>query len=120
MKERAKNFPSSEELDFSKLTDKNGIKVLPANIFNSESGKILGTVFMNRESYELTLEFRELVAWSRDRAVLWRKGETSGNTMRVKRIELDCDADTINVLVRPSGPFCHRGTESCFEKGGQD
>lgn len=84
MPEREPRFPESSSLNFDKLTDRNGVNVLPAFIVNATTGRWLGGVFMNREAYERTLETGELVSWSRDRAEIWHKGETSPSS-RIKR-----------------------------------
>jgi len=69
---------------------------------------------MNAESLRLTRELGEAVFWSRSRAALWRKGETSGNVMRIREIKIDCDADTLLLRVDPAGPACHTGAITCF------
>ena len=66
------------------------------------------------ESLEMTLASGEMVFWSRSRKELWRKGETSGNILKVMEIRSDCDGDSILALVEPSGPACHTGERSCF------
>lgn len=116
MPEREPRFPESSSLNFDKLTDRSGVNVLPADIFDANTGRHLGLVFMSREAYEKTLELQELVAWSRERAEIWHKGETSGNRQIVKKIIPDCDNDTIEVYVESLGPFCHRETVSCFDQ----
>ena len=70
--------------------------------------------FMNAESLRRTLDSGEAVFWSRSRRELWHKGATSGNTQRVVEIRLDCDADTLLLLVDPAGPACHTLRTSCF------
>ena len=70
--------------------------------------------YMSRESLERTLEIGEAVFWSRSRSELWHKGATSGNTQRVRAVYVDCDADTLLLLVDPAGPACHTGEVSCF------
>jgi len=69
---------------------------------------------MNAESLQRTIETGETWFWSRSRAQLWHKGETSGNTQQVLAINLDCDGDALTVLVKPTGPACHTGRDSCF------
>ncbi|MCC6613578.1 MAG: phosphoribosyl-AMP cyclohydrolase [Anaerolineae bacterium] len=76
--------------------------------------QVLMVAYMSRESLEKTLEIGETVFWSRSRAKLWHKGETSGNIQRVREIFVDCDGDTLLVLVDPAGPACHTGEVSCF------
>lgn len=70
--------------------------------------------WMNREALEATLASGEATFYSRSRAKLWRKGETSGHVMKVSEVALDCDADTLLLLVDPAGPSCHTGHETCF------
>ncbi|UCC27177.1 MAG: bifunctional phosphoribosyl-AMP cyclohydrolase/phosphoribosyl-ATP diphosphatase HisIE [Gemmatimonadales bacterium] len=81
----------------------------------------LGTMLMlawaNREALERTLDTGEAVFWSRSRGRLWRKGESSGNTLRVVSLHADCDGDTVLVRVRPTGPACHTGERTCFGNG---
>lgn len=70
--------------------------------------------WMNAEAYQLTRQTREAHFWSRSRQTLWHKGATSGNVQRVHEIRIDCDADTLLLLVEPAGPACHTGNTSCF------
>ena len=78
------------------------------------TGEVLTLAYMNEEAVRLTLETREIHFFSRSRQALWRKGETSGNTQRVRRLRYDCDGDAVVALVEPSGPACHTGERSCF------
>lgn len=78
------------------------------------TGKVLMMAWMNEKAFELTRATQEAHFWSRSRQQLWHKGETSGNTMRVKEIRIDCDGDTLLLMVDPAGPACHTGNESCF------
>jgi phosphoribosyl-AMP cyclohydrolase len=70
--------------------------------------------WMNAEALRLTRSTGEAHFWSRSRQQLWRKGETSGNIMRVRQILVDCDGDTLLVRVDPAGPACHTGERTCF------
>jgi phosphoribosyl-AMP cyclohydrolase len=88
--------------------------LLPAVIQDQATGDVLMMAWMNSEALRLTRETGEAWFWSRRRAELWHKGATSGNTMRVLEIRVDCDADTLLVRVQPSGPACHTGARSCF------
>ncbi len=72
---------------------------------------------MNAESLRLTRETGEVHFFSRSRQELWHKGETSGNTLSLKSIRYDCDADALLALVQPAGPACHTGERSCFHRG---
>lgn len=77
-------------------------------------GSVLMVAFANREALEATLATREMHFWSRSRNCLWRKGETSGNTLAVRELYSDCDGDAILALVEPRGPACHTGERTCF------
>ena len=88
--------------------------LIPAIVQDAGTRCVLTLAYMNAESLQKTLETRETWFWSRSRAGLWHKGETSGNTQRVVEVMLDCDGDALTVLVVPNGPACHTGAESCF------
>ena len=88
--------------------------LIPAIVQDAETNEVLMLAYMNRESLQLTLEKGETYFWSRSRNELWHKGETSGNTQRVVEVRLDCDEDTLLVRVRPAGPACHTGNQTCF------
>jgi phosphoribosyl-AMP cyclohydrolase len=76
--------------------------------------QVLMVAWMNAESLKLTQETGEAHFWSRSRGELWHKGATSGNVQRVREIRVDCDGDTLLLLVDPAGPACHTGAVSCF------
>jgi phosphoribosyl-AMP cyclohydrolase / phosphoribosyl-ATP pyrophosphohydrolase len=78
------------------------------------TGEVLTLAYMNREALDRTLASGEVHFWSRSRNELWRKGETSGNTQRVRALRYDCDADALLALVEPAGPACHTGERTCF------
>ncbi len=80
------------------------------------SGEVLTLAYANEESLRLTLETGELHFYSRSREEIWRKGETSGNVLRLHQLRYDCDGDAIVALVEPSGPACHTGERSCFHR----
>lgn len=89
--------------------------LIPAISQDSQSGRILMVAWMNREALEQTVTSGAAVFWSRSRGKLWRKGESSGHTQRVREIRLDCDADVILLDVEQIGGIaCHTGRESCF------
>jgi phosphoribosyl-AMP cyclohydrolase len=79
------------------------------------SGRILTVAWMNREALQKTAETNQAVYWSRSRKKLWRKGEESGYTQKVREVRIDCDADAILLKVEQVGGIaCHTGRESCF------
>lgn len=88
--------------------------LIPAIVQDAQTNEVLMLAFMNADSLKRTLELGQAVFWSRSRAELWRKGETSGNTLALKEIRIDCDADTLLLLVKPAGPTCHTNARSCF------
>ncbi len=92
--------------------DSNGL--VPAIVQDAETKDVLMMAWMNKESLAHTLEKGETVFWSRSRNELWHKGATSGNVQKVVEIKVDCDADTLLVLVEPAGPACHMGEQTCF------
>jgi phosphoribosyl-AMP cyclohydrolase / phosphoribosyl-ATP pyrophosphohydrolase len=88
--------------------------LVPAIAQDSRTGEVLMMAWMNAEAWQKTLATMEAHFWSRERKALWRKGETSGNTLRVTEVILDCDADTVLLRVIPAGPACHTGARTCF------
>lgn len=79
------------------------------------TGKVLMVAWMNDEALAQTLATRQATYFSRSRNKLWTKGETSGNTQQVKQAHLDCDGDTILLVVDQQGPACHKKTPTCFD-----
>ncbi|WP_373087092.1 phosphoribosyl-AMP cyclohydrolase [Sneathiella sp.] len=92
--------------------DQNGL--VPAIAQQHDSGEVLMMAWMNREAVQETLQTGRVCYWSRSRAALWRKGESSGNIQRLVELRLDCDGDTLLVLVDQTGPACHTGRHNCF------
>jgi phosphoribosyl-ATP pyrophosphohydrolase/phosphoribosyl-AMP cyclohydrolase len=86
----------------------------PAVVQDSATGRVLMLAWMNEEAEQLTRETNEAWFWSRSRGRLWRKGETSGNTLAVEELRDDCDGDAILLRVTPAGPACHTGSTTCF------
>lgn len=78
------------------------------------SGELLMVAHMNADALDATLASGEAHFWSRSRGRLWKKGETSGNVLRVIEARVDCDQDSIWLRVAPAGPACHTGARSCF------
>lgn len=98
------------ELDWQKM---NGL--LPAIIQNAQNGQVLMLGYMSKESLLITQTSGELTLFSRSRQSLWRKGDTSGNSMAVQHISADCDKDSLLIHVIPKGPACHLGYISCYQ-----
>lgn len=81
---------------------------------DASTQQVLMVAWTNAEALNLTLQTGEAHFWSRSRSELWHKGATSGNVMRVREVRVDCDGDTLLLLVDPAGPACHTGQTSCF------
>ncbi len=99
------------KIDFGKM---NGL--VPAIIQDAQTGVVLMLGYMNEEAYKKTLETGKVTFWSRTRQTLWTKGETSGNWLNVVEILNDCDQDTLLIKVRPEGPVCHTGADTCWNE----
>lgn len=97
------------QLDFDK-----GGGLVCAVVQDWRTLQVLMVAWMDRAAVEETLQSGEATFYSRTRQARWRKGETSGNRLRVKQLIADCDGDTVLVLADPVGPACHQGTVSCF------
>jgi len=92
--------------------DERGLVPVVVQDFNTR--QVLTLAYMNAESLSRTVETNETWFYSRSRASLWHKGETSGHTQRVTDILVDCDSDALTILVEPRGPACHTGSQTCF------
>lgn len=101
-------MPSLDNLKW----DEKGL--IPAIVQDATTKQVLMMAYMNAESLQKTLDTGEAVFWSRSRGEIWHKGATSGNTQKVVSIAIDCDEDTLLILVNPNGPACHTGAISCF------
>ena len=88
--------------------------LLPCIVQDAATKDVLMMAWMNEEAVRLTLQQRTTWFYSRSRAQLWHKGETSGNTQALVELRYDCDADTLLALVDPAGPACHTGNRTCF------
>lgn len=97
------------EIDFGKMGG-----LVPAIIQDATTKNVLMLGFMNDEAYKKTVETKKVTFWSRSRNCLWTKGETSGNYLNLVSIQNDCDNDTLLVKVHPTGPTCHKGTDTCW------
>lgn len=98
-------------IDFDKMQG-----LVPAIIQDAQTNKVLMLGFMNKEAYEKTVETQKVTFWSRTRNTLWTKGETSGNYLEVVEILNDCDQDTLLIKVKPLGPICHTGADTCWNE----
>ena len=99
----------SKALDWDK-----GGGLVPAIVQDAISGAVLMLGYMNREALAATQDSGRVTFWSRSKARLWVKGETSGHFLGLERIAVDCDGDSLLILARPQGPACHRGTPTCW------
>ena len=98
-------------LDFSKNKD----SLVPAIIQDYATHKVLMLGYLNKESLSLTLSSNVVHFYSRTNQRIWKKGEESGNELKVVSLKEDCDKDTVLIKVNPVGPVCHKGDDTCFE-----
>jgi phosphoribosyl-ATP pyrophosphohydrolase/phosphoribosyl-AMP cyclohydrolase len=91
-----------------------GSGLVPVVVQDRASGDVLMVAWANAEALARTAETGLAHFWSRSRRALWRKGETSGNELRVVEARADCDRDTLLLVVEPAGPACHTGARTCF------
>jgi phosphoribosyl-ATP pyrophosphohydrolase/phosphoribosyl-AMP cyclohydrolase len=101
---------NTEKLDFDKVGG-----LMPAIIQDATNGLVLMLGYMNPEALANTIRDNEVWFYSRTRKRLWKKGESSGNILKVKTIITDCDNDSLLIKAEPLGPTCHQGTVSCFK-----
>jgi len=101
----------TNQIDFEK-----GEGLVPAVIQDVKTQKVLMLGYMNKESYEKTIETGKVTFYSRSKERLWTKGEESGNFLELKDLSLDCDNDTLLIKVAPVGPVCHKGTDTCWQE----
>jgi phosphoribosyl-ATP pyrophosphohydrolase/phosphoribosyl-AMP cyclohydrolase len=94
--------------------------LVPCVAQDATTGEVLTLAYANEQALRLTVESGELHFYSRSREEIWRKGETSGNVLKLRQLRYDCDGDALVALVEPTGPACHTGERSCFyrELGG--
>lgn len=100
----------SLNIDFNKDPQ----ELVPAIIQDINTGKVLMLGYMNKEAYQKTLETKKVTFFSRSKNRLWTKGEESGNFLELQEIKVDCDQDTLLVKVKPHGPVCHTGSDTCW------
>jgi phosphoribosyl-ATP pyrophosphohydrolase/phosphoribosyl-AMP cyclohydrolase len=92
--------------------------LVPVVVQDRKSGDVLMLAYANAEALARTSDTGLAHFWSRSRRALWRKGETSGHSLRVREVRADCDRDTLLMVVDPEGPACHTGTRTCFGEDG--
>ncbi len=100
------------KIDFEKYAD----GLVPAVIQDDSTGKVLMLGFMNEAAFAKTNELQKVTFFSRSKNRLWAKGEESGNYLFVKEIQVDCDNDTLLIKVKPAGPVCHTGADTCWDE----
>ncbi len=93
---------------------KKGNGLVPAIVQDAETKNVLMLGYMNEQAYDITLSTKRVTFFSRSKNRLWTKGETSSNFLIVVDIKIDCDDDALLVLVKPEGPTCHKGTDTCW------
>ena len=96
--------------------DKNSDGLVPAIIQDVATKNILMLGYMNQEAFDKTQETGKVTFFSRSKNRLWTKGEESGNFLLIKEMKLDCDRDTLLILVSPQGPTCHKGSDTCWNE----
>ena len=101
----------SRKINFSKLDG-----LVPCIVQDASTNKVLMLGFMNEEAYQKTISEKLVTFFSRTKKRLWTKGETSGNSLELIDIILDCDDDTLLIKVNPKGPTCHTGADTCFNE----
>jgi len=104
------NSSGIDALDWRKMDG-----MLPAVVQDAFDGRVLMLAYMNREALAHTLETGKVTFWSRSRGVLWTKGETSGNSLKLVDVHADCDNDCLLVMAVPDGAVCHRNTATCYD-----
>jgi phosphoribosyl-AMP cyclohydrolase len=112
MKRAAPGLAGAEALLGAVAFDRDGL--VPAIAQQHDTGEILMMAWMNREAIRKTLATGQVCYWSRSRGRLWRKGEDSGQVQHLVELRLDCDGDTLLLLVDQSGVACHTGRRNCF------
>ena len=101
--------------------DKNNDGLVPAIIQDSETKNVLMLGYMNTEAYEKTMATKKVTFYSRTKKRLWTKGEESNNFLNVVDMKVDCDKDTLLIQASPTGPTCHKGSDTCWnEENTQD
>lgn len=108
-------MPVTQTISLSAIRwDKDGL--VPTIIQDAATGSVLTLAYMNAESLQKSIDIGQTVFWSRSRQEFWHKGATSGHTQDIVSIAVDCDGDALLVRVKPHGPACHTGAETCFHR----
>jgi phosphoribosyl-ATP pyrophosphohydrolase/phosphoribosyl-AMP cyclohydrolase len=102
---------NESKINFEKLDG-----LVPCIIQDAVTDKVLMLGFMNEEAYRKTLDEKKVTFYSRTKKRLWTKGESSGNSLKLVSITIDCDQDTLLIKVNPQGPTCHTGADTCFNE----
>jgi len=100
------------EINFKKNSD----SLIPAIIQDNTTKNVLMLGYMNEEAYEKTIATKKVTFYSRTKQRLWTKGEKSGNFLNLVSLKLDCDRDTLLIQVKPDGPTCHKGSDTCWDE----
>ena len=108
------------EIGLSLSPKYDAVGLITAVVTDASTGEMLMVAHMNAAALAATLDSGEATFWSRSRAALWKKGETSGNVLRVVEVRVDCDQDAVWLRVEPAGPACHTGARSCFYRRVED
>lgn len=101
-------------IDKDTIDFKKGYGLVPCIIQDANTKNVLMLGYMNSDAFQLTVKKKKVTFWSRTKERLWTKGEESGNFLIVESIKIDCDNDTLLIGVKPLGPTCHKGTDTCW------
>jgi phosphoribosyl-AMP cyclohydrolase len=113
-------MPNPRETGLDLLPKFDAAGLVTAVATDASTGEVLMVAHMNADALAATQASGEATFWSRSRERLWRKGEASGNILRVREMRIDCDQDAVWLLVEPAGPACHTGARSCFYRRIED
>ncbi|WP_185864627.1 bifunctional phosphoribosyl-AMP cyclohydrolase/phosphoribosyl-ATP diphosphatase HisIE [Blattabacterium cuenoti] len=90
--------------------------LIPVIVQDSETNKVLMLGYMNIDAYEKSIHEKKVIFYSRSKKRLWKKGEVSKNFLIIEKILVDCDGDTLLIKAKPTGPICHKGTDTCWKE----
>lgn len=103
-------------IDIQKINFEKSQGIIPCIVQDAQTNIVLMLGYMNREALDKTLAENKLTFFSRTKQRLWTKGETSGNYLHLVEVKMDCDDDTLLFKVKPEGPTCHTGSDTCFNE----